>query len=204
MSSTILLSPRAQLCTRYCSNKHTLGSFAFCFCFSFLVFFSDVGRAGVGEGARRASSNGECGCRRGVQGRRRTQRRTRRPQRRRSARGQRHGSSGAQGHAQHVGAPEEMFAVLLVAESVAMMDNQSKEGSWENCEGAKHLILRRAAEDDLMTAEHDVPRWARGWCQTTSTRPRGRVGNDLCTRPGSPRGLGVARVVAQHAPRRTR
>jgi hypothetical protein len=46
-------------------------------------------------------------------------------------------------------------------------------GSLGKCEGAKHSPLLRVVEDDPMTAEHDVPRWARGRCQPTSTRPRG-------------------------------
>jgi hypothetical protein len=43
----------------------------------------------------------------------------------------------------------------------------------EKCEEAKHSPPRRASEDDPETAQHDVPRWARGRCQPTAIRLRG-------------------------------
>ena len=45
----------------------------------------------------------------------------------------------------------------------------------EKCEEAKHSPPRRAAEDALVTAQHDVPRWARGRWRPAAIRLRGWV-----------------------------
>jgi hypothetical protein len=41
------------------------------------------------------------------------------------------------------------------------------------CEEAKHSPPRRAAEDAPVTAQHDVPRWARGRWRPAAVRLRG-------------------------------
>jgi hypothetical protein len=48
-------------------------------------------------------------------------------------------------------------------------------------EGAKDSPHRRAAEDDPMTTEHDVPHWARP--VTAHSHPSAWVSHDICTRP---------------------
>jgi hypothetical protein len=55
-------------------------------------------------------------------------------------------------------------------------------GFVEKCEEAKHSPPRRAAEDDPVTAQHDVPRWARGRWRPAAVRLRGWA---VAAAPGS-------------------
>ncbi len=51
----------------------------------------------------------------------------------------------------------------------------------EKCEEAKHSTPRRAAEDDPVTAQHDVQCWARGQWRSEAVHLRGW---DVAVAPG--------------------
>jgi hypothetical protein len=61
---------------------------------------------------------------------------------------------------------DEMTVYLMLGDlgtcTFFLVSSLTWEGFVEKCEEAKHSPPWRAAEDAPVTAQHDVPRWARG------------------------------------------
>jgi hypothetical protein len=86
---------------------------------------------------------------------------------------------GASGHT-HGGEIRPVFGALLTStlmRACALACLRAcmclRGGFVEKCEEAKHSPPRRAAEDAPVTAQHDVPRWARGRWRPAAVRLRG-------------------------------
>ena len=55
-----------------------------------------------------------------------------------------------------------MIILPRAARDLSAFREGSREGSWKNARRRNISPPRRAAEDAPVTAQHDVPRWARG------------------------------------------